>query len=78
MEVKKVDRQGRLILPSDWRKEELKGIEEVYVIKRRQYLKIIPKLKIKLSKFFDKIDLDVDAIGSWEKFEKARTEKFRE
>ena len=32
VEVKKVDSQGRLILPSDWREHELKGTSEVYVI----------------------------------------------
>jgi bifunctional DNA-binding transcriptional regulator/antitoxin component of YhaV-PrlF toxin-antitoxin module len=75
VEVKKVDSQGRLILPSDWRADELKQANEVYVIKRKGYLKIVPKRKIDLSKFFDKADLDIDAIGDWQEFEKMRAEK---
>ncbi len=56
IEVKKVDAQGRLILPSDWREDQLKGSNVVHVIKRRGYLKIVPKRKIGLGKFFDRAD----------------------
>lgn len=70
VEVRKVDSQGRLILPADWREVEISGGREVYVIKRRGYLKILPKRKIDLTEFFDKADLGVDAIGSWKEFEK--------
>ncbi|MBI2139246.1 hypothetical protein HYU13_06665 [Candidatus Woesearchaeota archaeon] len=75
IEVKKVDAQGRFILPSDWREDQLKGSNEVYVIKRKGYLKIVPKRKIGLGKFFDRADLDVDAIGEWKDFERTRAEK---
>lgn len=77
IEVKKVDAQGRFILPSDWREDQLKGSNEVYVIKRKGYLKIVPKRKIGLGKFFDLADLDVDAIGEWKDFEHTRAEKHR-
>ncbi|RLG04954.1 MAG: AbrB/MazE/SpoVT family DNA-binding domain-containing protein [Thaumarchaeota archaeon] len=70
VEVRKVDKQGRIILPADWRETELKECSEVYVIKRKGYLKIIPKSKIDLTKFFDKVDLGVDAIGDWKEFER--------
>lgn len=70
VEIRKVDSQGRLILPSDWRDVEISGGREVYVIKRRGYLKILPKRKIDLTEFFDKADLGVDAIGRWKEFEK--------
>ncbi len=75
IEVKKVDAQGRLILPSDWREDQLKGSNEVYVIKRKGYLKMVPKRKIGLGKFFDLADLDVDAIGERKDFERTRAEK---
>ncbi|MBM3897981.1 MAG: AbrB family transcriptional regulator [Thaumarchaeota archaeon] len=74
IEVKKVDSQGRLILPSDWRADELKQANEVYVIKRKGYLKIVPKQRVDLSKFFDKADLEIDAISDWQSFEKTRAE----
>ncbi len=76
IEVKKVDAQGRLVLPSDWRGDNLpKGAEhEVYVIKRKNYLKIVPKRKVDLTKFFDAADLEVSSIGDWTTFERDRAE----
>ncbi|RLG58318.1 MAG: AbrB/MazE/SpoVT family DNA-binding domain-containing protein [Candidatus Hydrothermarchaeota archaeon] len=69
IEIKKVDNQGRFILPSDWRIKELKNSKEVFVIKGKGYLKIIPKRKIDLTKFFDSIDLGMN-IEDWEDFER--------
>jgi len=69
-EFKKVDEQGRFLLPADWREAELNGSKEVYVIKRKGYLKIIPKQKVDLTKYFDKIDFGIEAIGNWKQFEK--------
>jgi len=44
-EKKKVDKRGRFVLPSDWRAEELKESREVFVIKGKGYLKIVPGKK---------------------------------
>ena len=68
--VKKVDPQGRLVLPPDWREAEIGESREIYLIKRKGYLKIIPKRRVDLTKSFDKADLGVEAIGSWRQFEK--------
>ena len=70
VEVRKVDSQGRLILPADWRESEIAGTQEVYVIKRKGSLKILPRRKVDLTTFFDKVDLGVEAIGNWREFEK--------
>jgi len=70
VEVKKVDSQGRLILPADWRESEIGESKELYLIKRKGYLKIIPKRRINLTENFDKVDLGVETIGSWKEFEK--------
>ena len=70
VEVKKVDSQGRLILPADWRESEIGETMEVYVIKRKGYLKLVPKRRVDLTECFDKVDLGVDSIGSWKQFEK--------
>lgn len=35
VEVKKVDSQGRLILPADWREAEVGESRELYAVKRR-------------------------------------------
>jgi len=70
VEVKKLDPQGRLILPADWRESEVGEDRELYIVKRKGYLKIVPKRRVDLTKDFDRIDLGVDAIGSWKEFEK--------
>ncbi|MEM2276377.1 MAG: AbrB/MazE/SpoVT family DNA-binding domain-containing protein [Thermoproteota archaeon] len=70
VEVKKVDSQGRVILPADWRESEMGEYREVYVIKGKGYLKIIPKRKVDLTEYFDKIDLNIEAIGDWKEFER--------
>lgn len=70
VEIKKVDKQGRIILPLDWRKKELKDNDEVFIIKEKGVLKIIPKKKPDLTKYFDSVDLGVDFIEEWGKFER--------
>lgn len=70
VDVRKVDSQGRLILPADWRKSEIAGAREVYVIKRKGSLKILPKRKVDLTALFDNVDLGVEAVGDWRDFEK--------
>ena len=57
---KKVDEQGRFVLPSDWRAAELKESKEVFVIKGKGYLKIVPKKKVDLTRFFDTADLGMN------------------
>jgi len=74
VEVKKLDSQGRLILPADWREAEVGENREVYIIKRKGYLKVVPKRRVDLTACFDKVDLGVDAIGSWVQFEKKFSE----
>jgi bifunctional DNA-binding transcriptional regulator/antitoxin component of YhaV-PrlF toxin-antitoxin module len=70
VEVKRLDSQGRLILPADWREAEIGESRELYVIKRKGYLKIVPKRHVDLTRNFDNVDLGVEAIGSWKQFEK--------
>lgn len=70
VELKKVDEEGRFILPSDWREAELGETREVYVIKRKGYLKLVPKRRVDLTKLFDKVDLGVESIDDWDQFEK--------
>ena len=70
IELKKVDEQGRFILPADWRETELNESRELYVIKRKGYLKLVPKRRIDLTECFDKVDLGVKSIGNWTEFEK--------
>jgi len=69
IERKKVDEQGRFVLPSDWRAEELKESKEVFVIKGNGYLKIVPKKKVDLTRFFDTADLGMN-IEDLDEFER--------
>lgn len=71
-EIKKVDSQGRIVLPRDWREKELKDGNEVIIIKEKGLLKIIPKKKIDLTQFFDSLDLGediVEKLEDWTEFE---------
>lgn len=70
VEVRRVDSQGRLILPVDWRESEVGDGRELYVVKRKGYLKIIPKRRVNLTENFDRVDLGVEAIESWKEFER--------
>jgi bifunctional DNA-binding transcriptional regulator/antitoxin component of YhaV-PrlF toxin-antitoxin module len=75
VEVKKVDSQGRIILPADWRETEVGESRELYIIKRKGYLKLVPKYQVDLTECFDKVDLGVKSIGNWSEFEKKMLEE---
>ncbi len=78
-EVKKVDSQGRIVLPLDWRERDLKGVNEVIIIKEKGYLKIIPKKKVDLTQFFDALAFDEDITrkleDNWDEAEKTIVRK---
>jgi len=71
-EIKKVDSQGRIVLPRNWRERELKDGDEVIIMEEEGILKIIPKKKIDLTQFFDKLEYDdnlVNKLENWSEFE---------
>jgi bifunctional DNA-binding transcriptional regulator/antitoxin component of YhaV-PrlF toxin-antitoxin module len=77
-EIKKVDSQGRIVLPRNWREKELKDGNEVIIMEEEGILKIIPKKKIDLTQFFDKLEYDdilVDKLENWSEFENAFLKK---
>ncbi|MHA1611762.1 MAG: AbrB/MazE/SpoVT family DNA-binding domain-containing protein [Promethearchaeota archaeon] len=61
-EIRKVDSQGRIVLPLDWRESDLKSSKEVIVIKYKGYLKILPKKKKNMSDFFDSVEFEDDIL----------------
>ena len=77
IEIKRIDSQGRIVLPLDWRETDLKDTNEVFVIKEKGYLKIVPKNKIDLTIFFDKADFgdDVELSSDWDKLQKDLVKK---
>jgi bifunctional DNA-binding transcriptional regulator/antitoxin component of YhaV-PrlF toxin-antitoxin module len=77
-EIRKVDSQGRIVLPYEWRQKELKTNQEVIIIEEEGVLKIIPKKKIELKKFIDSVEFDEELIkklDDWSEFEKALLNK---
>lgn len=77
-EIRKVDSQGRIVLPHKWRQEELKDGDEVIIMEEEGILKIIPKKKIDLTQFFDSLEYDdelVDKLEDWSEFEKVILKK---
>ncbi len=72
-EIKKVDSQGKIELPLNWREKELKDGNEVIIIEEGGILRIIPKRKIDLTQFFDKLEFDenlINKLENWSEFEK--------
>jgi bifunctional DNA-binding transcriptional regulator/antitoxin component of YhaV-PrlF toxin-antitoxin module len=65
-EIRKVDSQGRIVLPLEWRESDLKPSNEVIIIKYKGYLKILPRRKGKLSEFFDKIEFEDEVMQNLE------------
>lgn len=69
VEVRKVDPQGRLVLPAEWR-GDIGDSREVILVRGPGFIKLIPKKKAHLKRFFDAVSLGVDAIGDWSEFER--------
>ncbi|CAD55667.1 Regulators of stationary/sporulation gene expression [Pyrococcus abyssi GE5] len=55
VEVKRIDSQGRIVLPKEWRK---KWGSEVILIELDDRIEILPRKKPKLSEFFDIIEVE--------------------
>ncbi|MBE8539358.1 AbrB/MazE/SpoVT family DNA-binding domain-containing protein [Geoglobus acetivorans] len=56
VEVKKIDSQGRIVLPKEWRE---RWGSEVILIEFEDRIEILPKRKPKLSQFFDIIEAEI-------------------
>lgn len=58
--IRKVDKEGRVALPRAWRERALGKIDEVLVIEKEDSLVIRPKRKTDLTKYFDRVKVDID------------------
>lgn len=56
VEFKKIDSQGRIVLPKEWRE---RWGNEVILIEFEDRIEILPKRKPKLSQFFDIVEAEV-------------------
>ena len=60
IEVKNVDMQGRVALPSRWRKLMLKESKEVVITVQGDELIIKPMSKCSLTQYFDAFEIDIN------------------
>ncbi|BAD85480.1 predicted transcription regulator, SpoVT/AbrB family [Thermococcus kodakarensis KOD1] len=56
VEVKRVDPQGRLVLPKSWRE---RWGNEVIVVELEDRIEILPRKKPRLSRFFDILEVEL-------------------
>ena len=59
IEVRRVDSQGRIALPSEWRKRTLQASREVIIMQRDDHLLVRPRLEGDLTRFFDAFTAEV-------------------
>ena len=65
VEIKAVDDQGRILLPKDWRNRYMKGNKAI-VVAKGDVVEIRPLLKSDLTKYFDKVEVDLKAnLSDW-------------
>jgi len=63
--LKKVDSQGRVVIPASWRKEHLRG-DTVLVRPRGDALEILPQGEMDLTAYFDAAEADVKSdLADW-------------
>jgi bifunctional DNA-binding transcriptional regulator/antitoxin component of YhaV-PrlF toxin-antitoxin module len=66
MEERRIDAQGRISLPVDWRREVLGDAEEVLILRRGEELVVRPKRSRRPSDFFDSIEVDLESdLSDW-------------
>lgn len=56
--LKKVDDQGRVVIPAAWRREHLRG-DTVVLRSRGKVLEILPQDRVDLTAYFDAVRVDV-------------------
>ena len=70
MEIKNIDNQGRIILPKQWRTRYIKEKKAIVVCKG-ELVEIRPFTKTDLTKYFDKVQVDLKSdLSDWHKVRK--------
>lgn len=68
--IKKLDSQGRLVIPKKWRR---KYVREGRVIMKiiGDRIEVIPESKVELTKYFDTIEVDIkSSLEDWDSVKK--------
>jgi len=70
VEIKRVDNQGRILLPKNWRNRYLKTKKAILVFKG-DLIEIRPFAKIDLTEYFDKVEVDLKSdLSNWHQVRK--------
>ena len=72
VEIKKVDSQGRVVLPISWRRR-MKS-DEVMVVEERAKVEIFPR-DVDLSKYVDSVEVEVDNFENYHEMRKELRKK---
>jgi len=77
VEVKKVDSQGRIALPADWRREVLNNESEVVVQREGNLLILQARQKPNLIQLFDSLEVDLppESFKDWKTLKGALLEE---
>lgn len=66
VEERRVDSQGRISLPAEWRREHLDQEGDVVIVNMGEELLIKAKKSQKLSEFFDSVDVELKSdLSDW-------------
>jgi bifunctional DNA-binding transcriptional regulator/antitoxin component of YhaV-PrlF toxin-antitoxin module len=76
VEVKRVDSQGRVALPADWRREVLEDNKEVVLLREGDLIVIKARRKPDLTLLFDTLETDLspESFRDWETLKRALLE----
>lgn len=72
VEIKKIDSQGRVVLPVAWRRR--RKSDEVMVIEERAKVEIFPR-DVDLSKYVDSVEVEVDNFEDYHEMRKELRKK---
>jgi bifunctional DNA-binding transcriptional regulator/antitoxin component of YhaV-PrlF toxin-antitoxin module len=71
LEIKEIDDQGRIIIPIDWRKRNLKNSHKVIIKLKEDSMEIVPYYSPDLTKYFDSVEVDLKSnLSDWKKVRK--------
>jgi DNA-binding transcriptional regulator/RsmH inhibitor MraZ len=72
--IKRIDPQGRVVLPLDFRKKIKSGV--VFLVERDDKLEVFPG-DADLSKYFDSVEADVTSFGDYHALRRELREVYR-
>ena len=77
VEVKRVDSQGRIALPADWRRDELSDGKEVVIQREGDLLIIKARKKPDLTRLFNSLEVDLppESFKDWKTLKGALLEE---